>query len=126
MHSPKQSSNRTKTRALVTGSASPTDAIQQSRQRHGSSKSPPNVIASSEVARHRMSRVRQRDTAPELAVRSELHRRGIRFRLHRPLIPGMKRTVDIVLPSSKIAVFIDGCYWHSCPLHGSLPKANRA
>jgi DNA mismatch endonuclease (patch repair protein) len=56
------------------------------------------------------------DTEPEMMLRSALHRLGARFRLHRTLAPGC--TPDIVLPSRRIAVFVDGDYWHSCPVHG--------
>lgn len=61
----------------------------------------------------------------ERALRSELHRRGLRFRIHRRILVGSRRTVDIAFPSSKTAVFIDGCFWHGCPKHGTWPKNNR-
>jgi DNA mismatch endonuclease (patch repair protein) len=60
-------------------------------------------------------------TGPELALRRELHRRGIRFRLHRRDLPG---TPDIVLCRVRVAVFVDGCFWHGCPEHGGIPKNN--
>lgn len=63
------------------------------------------------------------DTSPEIALRSEIWRKGARFRLHVP-IPGTRRTIDIALPRYKIAVFVDGCFWHGCPVHGSTPKNN--
>ncbi len=73
-----------------------------------------------------MRSTRQKDTPAELALRSALHRLGLRFRLHRRLIPGVRRSVDIVFPSARVAVFVDGCFWHGCPLHGTLPaKTNR-
>jgi DNA mismatch endonuclease (patch repair protein) len=72
-----------------------------------------------------MRSVRQRDTALELDLRSALHRLGLRFRLHRRIIPNRTRTVDIVLLSERVAVFVDGCFWHSCPEHKTLPKSNR-
>lgn len=56
-----------------------------------------------------MSRIRGKDTAPEVKLRSLLHRAGHRFRLHRKDLPGCP---DIVLPSSRIAVYVHGCYWH--------------
>jgi DNA mismatch endonuclease (patch repair protein) len=62
----------------------------------------------------------RRDTKPELLIRRELHSRGIRFRLHMKL-PGRP---DIVLTRAKLAVFVDGCFWHRCPEHGTLPKNN--
>lgn len=65
-----------------------------------------------------------RDTKPELRVRSELHRRGLRYRVNQK-VPGMaRRTIDVSWPALRIAVFIDGCFWHGCPAHGSYPKAN--
>lgn len=64
---------------------------------------------------HLKRRPRQ-DTAPELMLRRSLHRLGARFRLHRKIAKGC--TADIVLPSRKLAVFVDGDYWHCCPVHG--------
>lgn len=58
---------------------------------------------------YNMSRIRSKDTAPELRLRSLLHRAGYRFRLHRRDLPGRP---DIVLPGSKVAVFVHGCFWH--------------
>ncbi|MFI9307514.1 very short patch repair endonuclease [Streptomyces triculaminicus] len=71
-----------------------------------------------------MSRQVSRNTTPEVAVRRLLHRSGHRFRLHRP-VPGMpRRSIDIAFPGARIAVFIDGCFWHGCPQHATSPKAN--
>jgi DNA mismatch endonuclease (patch repair protein) len=70
-----------------------------------------------------MKRQRQRDTAPELALRSRLHRQGLRFRVNHPL-PGLRRRGDIVFPGARVAVFVDGCFWHGCPEHGTWPKRN--
>lgn len=69
-----------------------------------------------------MSRVKNRNTLPELLVRSLLHRLGFRFRLHRTDLPG---TPDIVLPRYKVALFVNGCFWHGhdCP-RGKLPSTN--
>lgn len=71
----------------------------------------------------RMARVRSRDTTAELAVRRELHRRGRRFFVNRRLL-GDRRTVDVVFPSGKVAVFVDGCFWHVCPRHGTGSHTN--
>jgi DNA mismatch endonuclease (patch repair protein) len=72
----------------------------------------------------RMSRQRRRDTAPELALRSELHRLGLRYRLQIP-VPDMKRrTIDIAFRTAQVAVFVDGCFWHGCPEHGTSPLSN--
>lgn len=71
-----------------------------------------------------MSRQASRDTAPEVAVRRRLHAAGHRYRLHRP-VPGLpRRTIDIVFPGPKVAVFLDGCFWHGCPEHATRPKSN--
>ncbi len=73
----------------------------------------------------RMTRTAQKDNMGERALRSELHRRGFRFRLHHRVLAGNRRTVDIAFTLSKTAVFIDGCFWHGCPEHGTWPKNNR-
>ena len=83
-------------------------------------------IPSSPGVSERMSRARRRDTAPEMLVRREAHRRGLRYRVDAPL-PGMpRRRADLLFPGRRIAVFVDGCFWHSCPQHVSIPRANRA
>ena len=71
-----------------------------------------------------MSRLGRRDTTPELAIRSELHRRGFRFRVDRAPLPGLRSRADIVFGPARVAVYVDGCFWHSCPAHGTRPKAN--
>lgn len=67
----------------------------------------------------------RRDTKPEIALRSELHRRGLRFRKDLPLRVG-SRVVrpDVVFTRPGVAVFLDGCFWHACPVHGNQPRAN--
>jgi DNA mismatch endonuclease, patch repair protein len=73
----------------------------------------------------RMVATRARDNPRERALRTELHRRGLRFRLHRALLKeNRRRTVDIVMPGMRIAIFLDGCFWHGCPKHGTAPKSN--
>jgi DNA mismatch endonuclease (patch repair protein) len=67
---------------------------------------------------------RRRDTGPELALRHELHGRGLRYRLHRRPIPSVRREIDIVFPRARVAVEVRGCFWHACPEHGSIPKAH--
>ena len=67
----------------------------------------------------------RRDTAPELALRSELHRSGLRYHVDRPVLRDRRRRADVVFPRERIAVFVDGCFWHSCPVHKSIPMANR-
>lgn len=81
-------------------------------------------IPSSPQASHRMAATRGTNNRVDRLVRSTLHRRGLRFRIQRRLIPGSTRTVDIVFPRANLAVFIDGCFWHDCPIHGSRPKSN--
>ncbi len=83
-------------------------------------------IASSHAVRRRMKNTLQRDTGLELTIRKELHRRGYRYRLH-PRLPGVTRGIpDFAFMAARVAVFVDGCFWHACPQHGSLPKTNRA
>lgn len=68
---------------------------------------------------------RRADTKPEIALRSALHRRGLRFRKDVALRPVQRlRRVDIVFPAVKLAVFVDGCFWHGCPEHGNRPRVN--
>lgn len=69
---------------------------------------------------------RSRDTKPELLVRSSLHRRGLRFRVARAPLPGVRRTADVVFTKAKVAVFVDGCYWHGCPEHYRRPRSNQS
>lgn len=71
-----------------------------------------------------MRRTKTADTPQEVALRSALHRRGLRFRLQRP-IEGLPRIrPDIVFSAARVAVFVDGCFWHRCPEHGTDPRAN--
>ncbi|MDI9902825.1 very short patch repair endonuclease [Rhodococcus sp. IEGM 1409] len=72
----------------------------------------------------RMSAQRRRDTKPEIAVRRELHRRGLRYFVDRAPVKGVRRRADLVFPRRKVAVFVDGCFWHSCPQHATFPKNN--
>ncbi len=70
---------------------------------------------------------RRRDTAPELAVRRELWHRGHRYLVDAtPAGTSRRRRADVVLRGARIAVYVDGCSWHSCPQHLHVPKANRA
>lgn len=68
---------------------------------------------------------RSRDTKPELVVRSSVHRRGLRFRVATRPLPELRRTADLVFRPARVAVFIDGCFWHGCPEHYTEPKRNR-
>lgn len=71
-----------------------------------------------------MQAQRTRDTAPELAVRRLLHAAGLRYRIDRVPLPGLRRRADIVFGPARLAVYIDGCFWHGCPMHGNQPRAN--
>lgn len=72
-----------------------------------------------------MRRNRRTDSAPEIAVRSALYRRGHRFRKHLPVrTPERLTHPDIVFTRARLAVFVDGCFWHCCPTHGNQPGAN--
>jgi DNA mismatch endonuclease (patch repair protein) len=82
--------------------------------------------ASSEAALKRMQAARGQDTKPEKQLRSGLHRLGLRFRVQQRLIKGLRRRADIVFGPTRIVVFIDGCFWHGCPIHGTWPKENAA
>jgi DNA mismatch endonuclease (patch repair protein) len=80
--------------------------------------------ASSAIVRRRMQQQQRRDTRPELELRRALHAAGLRYRVERPVIPGMRRRADVVFGPAKVAVFVDGCFWHMCPQHATAPKAN--
>lgn len=81
-------------------------------------------IPSSPSVSARMSRQASRDTKPELTVRRLLHADGLRYRVQYP-VPGMpRRSVDIAFSKLRIAVFLDGCYWHGCPEHATHPQTN--
>jgi DNA mismatch endonuclease (patch repair protein) len=69
-----------------------------------------------------MSRIRSQETSPEMLLRKALWTAGLRYRLKNKL-PGKP---DIIFPSAKVAVFVDGCFWHGCPLHGKVPKSNQS
>ncbi len=78
------------------------------------------------ATRNRMTANRRRDTKPELRLRSALHRMGFRFRVDTSPIEGSRRRADIVFTRAKVAVFVDGCFWHGCPIHGTRSKTNTA
>lgn len=83
---------------------------------------PPTPL--SEAVRARFRRQRTRDTQPEVELRRVLHAMGLRYRVDRQVIPGVRRRVDVVFGNGKVAVFVDGCFWHGCPEHGGRPKNN--
>ncbi|WP_097185895.1 very short patch repair endonuclease [Blastococcus haudaquaticus] len=81
--------------------------------------------ASSPRARSVMVGNRSRDTKPELAVRRAVHARGLRYRVSARPLSRVRRTADLVFPSEKVAVFVDGCFWHGCEQH-YVPSKTRA
>ena len=85
---------------------------------------PPAPPPSSAAATAMGQANRGRDTGPELRLRSALHRRGLRFRINRRVAAELRTTVDIVFARARVAVFVDGCFWHRCPDHSTTPKAN--
>jgi len=85
-----------------------------------------SMMPSSPGVSARMSRQPSKDTEVELAVRRRLHAAGLRYRVEFP-VPGMpRRRLDVAFPKAKVAVLIDGCFWHGCPEHATRPKANAA
>ncbi|WP_152185462.1 very short patch repair endonuclease [Segeticoccus rhizosphaerae] len=80
--------------------------------------------ASTPAARATMQANRGRDTRPELALRRALHSRGLRYYVNRRPEKTIRRTADIVFPRARVAVFVDGCFWHGCPEHHTVAKAN--
>lgn len=80
--------------------------------------------ASSDEARHRMRATRQRGTEAEQRICDELDALGLEYEVDRSPIPGMRSRADIVFKAARIAVFIDGCFWHSCPIHATSPRSN--
>ncbi|WP_226963597.1 very short patch repair endonuclease [Nostocoides sp. F2B08] len=69
---------------------------------------------------------RRRDTRPELAVRRAVHALGLRYRVDARPLADLNRRADLVFPRAKVAVFVDGCYWHGCPVHGTVAQTNAA
>lgn len=89
----------------------------------GSNKRPQ---ASTPGVANRMARQPRRDTLAEMLLRRELHRLGLRYRVDAP-IPGMpRRRADLTFRGARLQVFVDGCFWHGCPEHGTAPKSNSA
>ncbi|WP_344771873.1 very short patch repair endonuclease [Nocardioides panacisoli] len=80
--------------------------------------------ASSAASQQVMRANRSRDTGPELAVRRLLHAAGLRYRVDCRPEASLRRRADVVFRSRRVAVFIDGCYWHACPEHGTVARTN--
>jgi DNA mismatch endonuclease, patch repair protein len=85
---------------------------------------PEGSWASSAVRRLNMQAIRSRDTKPERLIRRLVHAGGLRYRVAAKPLPSLRRTADLVFRPTKVAVFIDGCYWHGCPEHYVPPKTN--
>ncbi|HMQ24097.1 MAG TPA: very short patch repair endonuclease [Planctomycetota bacterium] len=73
-----------------------------------------------------MQSVRQKSTTAESALRSELHALGIRYRVQVPVLTAPRRVADIAMRSLRVAIFVDGCFWHGCPIHATWPRENAA
>jgi DNA mismatch endonuclease (patch repair protein) len=84
----------------------------------------PRIQPSSLEASRRMAKVRQKGTGPEIALRRELYRRGLRYRIDFTVIKKPRRVADIAFPGLRIAIFVDGCFWHGCTAHATWPKQN--
>lgn len=80
--------------------------------------------ASSLLVRKVMRATPSVNTRPEQKLRSALHRSGLRFYKDRRPVPGLRCKVDVVFPKRRVCVFIDGCFWHGCPIHFKVPKVN--
>ena len=74
--------------------------------------------------RARMKRTGRRDTSAEMAVRKEAFSRGLRYRVDHKVGKGVRSRPDLAFLGPKVAVYIDGCFWHGCPVHGTWPKKN--
>jgi DNA mismatch endonuclease (patch repair protein) len=79
---------------------------------------------SSASASARLSKHRAQDTGPELALRRELHASGLRFRVNYPIEGLPRRSIDIAFPRARVAVFMDGCFWHGCARHSRPSRSN--
>ena len=84
----------------------------------------PRVQPSSPEASRRMAKVRQKGTGAEIALRRDLYRRGLRYRVDFEVLKKPRRVADIAFQGLRIAIFIDGCFWHGCPEHATWPKQN--
>jgi DNA mismatch endonuclease (patch repair protein) len=82
--------------------------------------------ASSEGVRKSMQANKGRDTKPELALRRAAHALGLRYRVSARPLPTVRRTADLVFTKAKVAVFLDGCFWHGCPEHHTKAATNAA
>lgn len=86
---------------------------------------PARAIPGDAAVSERMRRQRKQDTAVEVALRRRLHAVGLRYRVHAKPLPSLRRTADIVFRTARVAVFVDGCFWHGCTAHKTIPRSNR-
>ena len=82
------------------------------------------IQPSSPETSRRMAKVRQKGTGAEVALRREMYRIGLRYRVDYEVLRKPRRAADVAFPGRKIAVFVDGCFWHGCPEHATWPKQN--
>lgn len=106
----------------MTPSSTPTEPEERQPRRPGRTEAPswastPGVARSMRANMHR-------DTKPELAIRRLLHARGLRYRVDMAPWSNKRRRADIVFTRRRLAVFIDGCFWHGCPEHATVPVTN--
>ncbi|GAA3739205.1 DNA mismatch endonuclease (patch repair protein) [Spinactinospora alkalitolerans] len=91
---------------------------------HTKRNAPGTSWASTPGTRRSMQSNKGRDTKPELALRRAIHAMGLRYRVSFRPIPSVRRTADLVFTRARLAVFLDGCFWHGCPEHHTVAKAN--
>ncbi|WP_374072538.1 very short patch repair endonuclease [Alloalcanivorax xenomutans] len=84
----------------------------------------PRISPTTPETSRRMARVKQKDTGGEIALRRELHKMGLRYRVAFEVLKKPRRVADIAFPGIRLAVFVDGCFWHGCPEHATWPKRN--
>lgn len=89
------------------------------------STTPPPRRRPNAVVSRRFARQAREDTGPEVHIRKHLHARGLRFRVQHRISGLPRRRIDLAFTRVKLAVLVDGCFWHNCPEHGTVPKSNR-
>ena len=102
----------------------PRDATEAGRPVIATAKGKDESWASSEGVRRSMRANKGRDTKPELRIRSAVHALGMRYHVNARPLPQLRRTADLLFTKARIAVFVDGCFWHGCPEHHSVSKTN--
>jgi DNA mismatch endonuclease, patch repair protein len=109
---------RKKTEGAVATEASSEGTAAPAKRRKGVPE------ASSADALARMKRQKGEGTKPELVLQEALRAQGLEFEVQAKVLPGVRRKADIVFREKKVAIFVDGCFWHACPVHATWPKAN--